>query len=201
MSSCLRMPVAPGTSSSLAILVSAPTLMSLSVESSIFSGGGGGGRPAVGARRLRLRGCGLRLLSSLSISFHSSSSPSPVTAETGSTGSSNTDSSALQRADPFAARELVDLRRDHAPRVRRSRCSQCQAARSLSRPGCRASTSSSAPAIGGHGSADRSAVPRRSTAALSVSNSPRRVTRRRARIRIPADRRDRTARAPPRATR
>src|SRR5262249_59589355 len=33
-------PVAPGTSSPFAILVSAPTLMSLSVESSSFSGGG-----------------------------------------------------------------------------------------------------------------------------------------------------------------
>ena len=40
MSSCLRMPVAPGTSSPFAILVSAPTLMSFSVDSSSFSGGG-----------------------------------------------------------------------------------------------------------------------------------------------------------------
>jgi len=40
-----------------------------------------------------LRGLGLRLFASLSISFHSSSNPSPVTAETGSTESANTDSS------------------------------------------------------------------------------------------------------------
>ena len=40
MSSCLRMPVAPGTSSAFATFVSAPTLMSFSVESSSFSGAG-----------------------------------------------------------------------------------------------------------------------------------------------------------------
>ena len=99
ISSCLRMPVAPGTSSCLAIFVSAPTLMSLSVARSmrsIFSGGRGavafGGR---GCGCCGCCGCGLRLFASLSISFHSSSSPSPVTAETGSTESSNTDSSSL----------------------------------------------------------------------------------------------------------
>jgi hypothetical protein len=37
----------------------------------------------------------LRLFASLSISFHSSSNPSPVTAETGSTDVSNTDSNSL----------------------------------------------------------------------------------------------------------
>src|SRR5206468_1382541 len=63
------------------------------------------GRVAVAAVRARLRshGCrsvraGVRLhraVSSLSISFHKSSSPSPVTADTGSTGCSCTDSSSL----------------------------------------------------------------------------------------------------------
>ncbi len=48
MSSCLRMPVAPGTSSPFAILVSAPTLMSFSVESSSFSGGVAGAGLAAG---------------------------------------------------------------------------------------------------------------------------------------------------------
>src|SRR5204863_4951374 len=45
--------------------------------------------------RLSLLGGSLRLFATLSISFHSSSSPSPVTAETGSTECSNTDSSSL----------------------------------------------------------------------------------------------------------
>src|SRR5439155_4885180 len=53
------------------------------------------GDRAVATGRLRLRGFGLRGCASLSISFHSSSSPSPVTAETGITGSSKTDSSSL----------------------------------------------------------------------------------------------------------
>ena len=56
ISSCLRMPVAPGTSSCLAILVSAPTLMSLSVARSmrsIRSGCAGGCLvPVAAARRL-----------------------------------------------------------------------------------------------------------------------------------------------------
>ena len=67
----------------------------------LFGGGsaffGGRGAVALGGR-LRLLAAPvavLRLFASLSISFHSSSSPSPVTAETGSTESSKTDSSSL----------------------------------------------------------------------------------------------------------
>ena len=51
--------------------------------------------PAAAARLLGLLLLGRGLFARLSISFHSSSNPSPVTAETGSTESSNTDSSCL----------------------------------------------------------------------------------------------------------
>ena len=139
------MPVAPGTSSCLAILVSAPTLMSLSVARSmrsIFS---------VAARRRCLwraagAGCAvlrLRLFASLSISFHSSSSPSPVTAETGSTESSNTDSSSLS-ARIRSPRASLSILVATTAAVRRPRLQPAPGRPSRSRgPGCRASTSSS----------------------------------------------------------
>src|SRR5207244_3187522 len=73
-------------------------------ELQFFRRGSGGGAVAFGRRlrggrrRRRRRDRGVRVHSgfvSLSISFHSASNPSPVTAETGSTESSNTDSNAL----------------------------------------------------------------------------------------------------------
>ena len=73
-------------------------------------------RVAVGARSAG--GCGYAAvrLAVLRSVFHSSSSPSPVSAETGSTGMSNTDSSSSSMARALGARQLVDLRR-HDDRV------------------------------------------------------------------------------------
>ena len=82
------------------------------------------------------------VFASLSISFHSSSSPSPVTAETGSTGCFKHGFEFPQRADPFAARELVDLGRDDVPRDVQPPSSHRAAADVWPRPGCRESTSS-----------------------------------------------------------
>ena len=123
ISSCLRMPVAPGHVELLGDLrerADAHVLERREIDALYLFRRRR--RPPFGLCRRRLGGCRrlgllllwllrLRLFASLSISFHSSSSPSPVTAETGSTESSNTDSSCSQRADPFAARELVDLGR------------------------------------------------------------------------------------------
>ena len=123
------MPVAPGTSSCLAIFVSAPTLMSLSVARSMRSmlfGWRGGAVSAWGAAAAG--GVGLRLFVSVSISFHSSSSPSPVTAETGSTESSKTDSSSLSARIRSPRASLSILVATTARLGADRRCSHCQAA-------------------------------------------------------------------------
>src|SRR5439155_20225795 len=81
------------------------------------------------------------LFTSESIRFHSSSSPSPVTAETGSTEFSNTDSSfliALIRS-PRASLSILVATRPAAPST--APCIHCHAVLSLSRRGRRASTS------------------------------------------------------------
>src|SRR4029077_5236150 len=100
--------------------------------------------PFGGMLRLRLRGLMLlRWLARLSISFHSSSNPSPVTAETGSTESSNTDSSSLSARIRWPRASLSIFVPTSAARSV-ARCSHCHAARSLSRPGCLTSTKRSA---------------------------------------------------------
>jgi len=75
--------------------------MSFSVDSSSFSGGGGGGAVALGGYGRLCRGW--LLLSIRSISVHNSSSPSPVTAETGKHGSAT-------RIRMFAGRGSVSPR-------------------------------------------------------------------------------------------
>src|SRR6266851_5125048 len=103
-----------------------------------------GWRGAVALGRLRLRrGCLLRLLARLSIRFHSASSPSPVTAEKGSTEPSNTDSSSLKARirSPRASLSIFVATTAEVSTVRRI---QRHAARSFSSPGCRASTRSNA---------------------------------------------------------
>jgi hypothetical protein len=152
MSSCLRMPVAPGTSSPFAIFVSAPTLMSFSVDSSSFSGGGAVAPPLALGAAAAGAGCAAGAASvvsgfspdvlSRSISFHSSSSPSPVTAETGSTEVSNTDSNARRARLRSPRPNLSIFVATTAASPAASRI-HCHAARSVSSPGCRASTSRS----------------------------------------------------------
>lgn len=85
----------------------------------------------------------LRLFTRLSIRFHSSSIPSPVTAETGSTGASNTDSSCLIariRSPRASLSILVATTAASAAALE----THSQAARSFSSPGCLASTSNNA---------------------------------------------------------
>ena len=134
------MPVAPAISSSLAILVSAEMLISFIADSEIvWAGAACGAAPAgagLAAPRRRgaspwLRPCRLGRprpcrrggggggyaavwLGSLAIIFHSSSSPSPVCAETSGTGTSNNDSKFTSVARPLGARQLVHLGPDDA---------------------------------------------------------------------------------------
>src|SRR5690606_6235694 len=85
---------------------------------------------------------GRRLLSSLAISVHRSFSPSPVAAETSSTGTVNARSNACcarERSARDSLSHLVATTPVGTPRA----ASQAWAWRSLSSPGCRLSTSSS----------------------------------------------------------
>src|SRR6185503_5777435 len=106
-------------------------------------GSGPGGRRRRGRRRCFGR---VRLhpeLLSRSISVHSWSSPSPVTAETGSTEVSKTDSSS-HNARIRSPRPSLSILVVTTAALLAAACTHCQAARSLASPGCRASTSSSA---------------------------------------------------------
>ena len=97
--------------------------------------GSGGGAGGLG----HPRGC--TSLAILAISFHSSSSPSPLAAETGSGGHSKHVLDGPQAARPLGARQLVDLGGDDVPRD----VQPIQPARGGDvglEPGCRASTSS-----------------------------------------------------------
>ena len=115
------MPVAPGTSSVLAILVSSATFISLSVESSTVYDGRGGVRWR-GGRRCRYR-CLLRF----AISLHRSSSPSPPRAEIGRAAIPSFRSSSSEVLRALSARQLVDFRGDQDARRVRSRPASCAA--------------------------------------------------------------------------
>ena len=114
MSSCLRMPVAPGTSSPFAIFVRAPTLMSLSVDSSSFSGGGRRLHRCLWGRRAAAARCARRRLLLESVD----QCPQFVQSFTRDRrdrqhGSFQHGFECSQGADPFAASQLVDFRRHH----------------------------------------------------------------------------------------
>src|SRR6185436_16078069 len=98
------------------------------------------------------------LFTSLSISFHSSSNPSPVAAETGSTESSNTDSSCpiARIRSPRASLSIFVATTAGRATVR---FSHVHAFTSLSRPGCLASTSRSAATSGARTAVARSSNP------------------------------------------
>ena len=118
ISSCLRMPVAPGTSSCLAILVSAPTLMSLSVARSMrssFSGAGAAPLPLGAAV-----GCAgwLRLFSQSVDQFPQFVQSFARDRRNRQHGMFKHGFEFSQRADPLAARELVDLGRHDGRRAR-----------------------------------------------------------------------------------
>ena len=117
MSSCLRMPVAPGTSSCFAIFVSAPTLMSFSVARSmrsIFSGGGGPVGFRGGLKLLRLRP-GRQAVYQI-----------PQCVQSFARGCRDRQHRGVKhgfklphRADPFAVREFVEFGRDDRGACRR----------------------------------------------------------------------------------
>ena len=99
------MPVAPGTSSCLAILVSSVTLMSLSVDELDDRRAGSAARLPPSAACCPSSAAAFRCrLASLAISLHSSSNPSPLAADTGSGGVPKYRSSALR----FRARSARD---------------------------------------------------------------------------------------------
>ena len=113
MSSCLRMPVAPGTSSCLAIFVSAPTLMSLSVARSMRSIFSGGAAPLpLGA------GCGCGCAGLRVAAVRQSVDQFPQFVQSFARDRRNRQHGVFkhgfefsQRADPLTARELVHLGR------------------------------------------------------------------------------------------
>ena len=183
MSSCLRMPVALGTSRSLARCVSSATLMSLSrarsmtAVSPVAASRSGARSAARSGARSRSRSLSRSLSrgggSILTISVHRSSSPSPVSADTGRTGTFSCWVHWL-RARVRSARESLSIfeamtaaARDGASGSGWRRVSVCihsQAATSCGRPGCRASTTSSAadgPPRGGCGPCGASVSPAR----------------------------------------
>ena len=171
ISSCLRMPVAPGTSSCLAILVSAPTLMSLSVESSIFSIFSGGAAVAAPF--------GLRAVRQPVDQFPQFVQSFARDRRDRQHGVFKNGFQFSHRADPLdrarACRSWWRRRRRRRPPAR----SHCQAARSMARPGCRASTSRSA----------ATPHPARSSRRVERRRTPRRPRVRRGRIRSRAGRR------------
>src|SRR5262249_50284828 len=120
---------------------------------------------ALGGRLGRLsllRGCGLRLFARLSISFHRSSSPSPVTAETRSTECQNTVSRSLVARIRWPRASLSILVATRAA-CSATVVSHRHASTSLSSPGWRASTSSNA--------AVATPIPRVKYASASSANS------------------------------
>ena len=196
MSSCLRMPVAPGTSSCLAILVSAVTLMSLSVARSMRSF-------FRGALRRRCLG-GLRRRAA------AAAAAVAAVRQSGDQFPQFVQSFARLRRDrqhgPFKrAIRVLSVRVIRSARVSLSifvattRCGVAaalpasrQPRRSLSRPGCRASTSSSdAAATVRAGPAARSRASK--YVRVSSSNALGATRRRRARSRSRAGPRGRTA--------
>ena len=136
MSSCFRMPVAPGTSSCRAMCVSSVTLMSFSVVSSTTGASVVAAAPAGSVTRAAATS-----LAIVAIIVHSASNPSPLVTDTGTAAIPNTFSMVL-RLRARSARDSLSILVATTCRVTFKPSSQRAAAMSVSSPGCRESTSS-----------------------------------------------------------
>ena len=195
------MPVAPGTSSPLAILVSAPTLMSFSVESSSFSGRR---RGAVGLWRGGAAACARGLVARPRCWLaegQCSVDQFPQFVQSFARdrrdrqhGSFQHGFECSQGADPFAAPQLVDFGRDHRRRRRRPRASTATPRDRSRGPGAARRPAAARP---GRARTPRARSPRtrpRSPAAPRPASPRRAPLSAPARSRSPADRAGRTAR-------